>query len=63
MVKVILKQIMELLLKLSLFFVLIYYFVEDRNFADTAYITVLFLIINCIFTLISYMIKKLRNKH
>lgn len=63
MIKVILKQIMELLLKLSLFFVLIYYFVEDKNIADTAYITFLFLIINCIFTLISYMIKKLRKKH
>jgi prolipoprotein diacylglyceryltransferase len=63
MIKVILKQIMELLLKLSLFFVLIYYFLEDRNLADSLYITILFLIINCIFKLISYLIKKLRNKH
>ncbi len=62
MIKLILRQIVELLFKISLFFVLIYYFVEDRNLADSAYITILFLIINGLFTLISYMIKRIRKK-
>ena len=62
MIKLILRQIVELLFKISLFFVLIYYFVEDRNLADSAYITFLFLIINGFFSLISYMIKRIRKK-
>ena len=62
MIKLILRQIAELLFKISLFFVLIYYFVEDRNLADSAYITFLFLIINGFFSLISYMIKRIRKK-
>lgn len=62
MIKLILRQIFELLFKIILFFVLIYYFVEDKNFADSAYITSLFLIINGFFTLIRYLIKKIRMK-
>ena len=62
MIKLILRQIVELLFKISLFFVLIYYFVEDRNLADSAYITILFLIINGLFTWISYLIKRIRKK-
>lgn len=62
MIKLILRQTVELLLKITLFFVLIYYFVEDRNLADSAYTTCLFLIINGIFSLISYLVKKKRKK-
>lgn len=58
MMKPIVKQSLIHLFRVLLFFVLIYFFVEDKNLANSVCTVFIFFVINVIFELASYLIKK-----